>query len=148
VDDQVAQLVGEGLGLGRLGEVAVLQTPGGDGVDDPVDHLLERGLPPGLAEGATEILLGQDVGRVEAPPLRHLDALLFEGDDAVPVVRDARITPLPLDLVVRVNPFGGEVPADPDAHLFRGNGHVASCEREVAAYHARGGRWPPGPCGL
>jgi len=38
-DQEVGQLVGEDLGVGVGGEVAILHAPSGDRVDDPADHL-------------------------------------------------------------------------------------------------------------
>jgi hypothetical protein len=41
-DEEVLELVAEGLGLVVVDEVAALDAPLGDGVDHPVDDLLER----------------------------------------------------------------------------------------------------------
>ncbi len=95
VDDEVLQLVVEDLGLVVVDEVAVLDPPRGDRVGHPVGHLLERPLALGGAEGAAEVLLGQDVGGVHAPGLGHLDAQLLEGDRPVAVVGDPGVAPLP-----------------------------------------------------
>ena len=81
-------------------EVAVLHAPLGDRVDDPVDDLAQRRLALGRPERPAEVLLGEDVRRVHAPGGGHLDAELLEGDRAGPVVGDARVAPLPGDLVV------------------------------------------------
>ena len=43
--------------------------------------------------------------------------------DAVAVVGDAGVAPLPLDLVVGMDALGGEVAADADAGLLWGQGH-------------------------
>ena len=69
----------EGLGLGLVDEVGILDTPFGDGVDDAVGDLLEAGLSLVGAEGAAEVLLREDVHRVEAPVGRDFDAELLEG---------------------------------------------------------------------
>ena len=45
----------EGLGLGLVYEVGVLDAPLGDGVDDAVNNLLEAGLTLGGAGRAAEV---------------------------------------------------------------------------------------------
>ena len=84
-------------------EVAVLDAPRGDRVDHAVDDLAQRRLALGRAEGAAEVLLGDDVGGVQRPRRRELDAELLEGDRAVLEVGDAGVAPLPGDLVVGVD---------------------------------------------
>ena len=69
VQQHPGQLVREDLGVGRVGEVAVLLTGGAVGVDHPVDELLERPLPLRGPHRAPEVLGGDDVGRVDAPGL-------------------------------------------------------------------------------
>jgi hypothetical protein len=130
----VLELGAEGLGLALVDEVAALGAPLGDGVDHPVDDLLERRLALGGAGGAPEVLLGDDVGGVDRPGGGELDPELLEGDRAVLVVGDATVSSLPLDLVVGVHALGGEVAADADAGLLRGKCH-AMCS-------SRGGWWP------
>jgi hypothetical protein len=123
VDDDVFELVGEGPGLLGVVEVAVLQAPFGDGVDHPVDDLAERGLALVGPRSAPEVLLGQDVGGVQGPGGGDLDGELLEGHGAVSVVGDARVAPLPDDLVVGMDPIGGEVTPDADGGPLRGNCH-------------------------
>ena len=123
VDDEVLQLGIEDLGLNVVDEVAVLDPPRSDGVDHPVGHLLERPLPLFGPEGPPEVLLGQDVGGVEAPGFRDLDSQLFEGNEPVPVVGDPRIAAFPAHLVVGVHTLGGEVAADADSDALGGDGH-------------------------
>ena len=94
------------------GEVAVLRAPAGDRVDHPADQLADRGLTLRGAEGAAEVLLGNDVGGVLGPRDRELDVALLEGVAALLVVRDDRVADLPFDLVERVHPFAGEVAAE------------------------------------
>ena len=53
----------------------------------------------------------------------NLDPELLEGHAAVAVVGDARVAPLPGELVVGMDPFGGEVPPDADGGPLRGDGH-------------------------
>ena len=106
VDDQVLELVAERLRLVVVDEVAALAAPPGDGVGHPVGDLLERRLPLGRAEGAPEVLLGQDVGGVDAPGRGHLDPELLEGDRPGGVVGDPGVAPLPGHGVVGVDPCG------------------------------------------
>ena len=82
-DEDVLQLVVERLGLVVVDEVAALPAPRRDRVDDPVDDLAQRRLPLRRAERAPEVLLGDDVGGVDRPGHRELDAELLEGDRAV-----------------------------------------------------------------
>ena len=70
MDDEVLELVPEGLGLVGVDEVAVLDPPAGDGVGHPVGHLLERVLAARGAQLPPEVLLGEDVGGVLAPERR------------------------------------------------------------------------------
>ncbi len=124
VDDHVLELVTEDLRLVVLGEVAVLDPPRRDGVDHPVGHLAQRELAFGGVGGPPEVLLGQDVGGIEAPTLRHLDVQLLEGHVAVPVVGDPGIAAFPDDLVIGVDTLGREVTPDSDTDALGGNGHV------------------------
>ena len=125
VHEQVLELVAEGLGLVVVDEVAVAGAPVGDRVGDPVDHLAQRPLPLGRAEGAPEVLLGDDVGGVLRPAHRELDVGLEEGVGAVLVVGDAGVATFPLDGVVGVLTGRREVPADPDAELLRRHRHIS-----------------------
>ena len=70
----------ERLGLVVVGEVAALAAPGGDRVDDPVDHLAQRVLALGRPERAPEVLLGDDVGGVQRPADGNSTPSLLEGD--------------------------------------------------------------------
>jgi hypothetical protein len=118
-DEDVAQLLAErGLLLG-VDEVAALPAPRRDRVDHPVDDLAQRRLAPRRAEGPPEVLLGDDVRRVDRPRHRELHPELLEGDRAVLPVRDPRVAPLPHDLVVGVDPGRGEQSAETDAEPFR-----------------------------
>ena len=119
----VLELVAERRALLLVDEVAVLHAPRGDRVGDPVDHLAQRRLALLGAEGAPEVLLGDDVGGVLRPRDRELDVGLEEGVGAVLVVRDAGLAPFPFDRVVGVLTRLGEVPADPDPDLLRRHCH-------------------------
>src|SRR4029450_13635258 len=100
------------LGVRLGGEVAVLLARLAVRRDDTVDELLERPLPLRRADGAPEVLGGDDVRRVHAPERGELDALLLKVDRAVPPVRHDDVAALPLDLVVRVDALGGPDPLD------------------------------------
>ena len=117
------ELVVEDLGLFVVDEVAVLQAPGRQRVGHPVGHLLERPLALSGVQRPAEVLLGQDVGGVQAPGFRHLDVQLLEGHRAVPVVGDAGIAPLPAHLVVGMHTGGGEVTPDANTGSLGGDGH-------------------------
>src|SRR5262249_4509435 len=96
-------------------------------------------------ERAAEVLLSDDVRRVERPLHRELDVGLEEGVATVFEVRDARVAPLPLQGLVRIDTRVREVPADPDAQLLRRLRHVRSCPlrplsrtcSRVASVHVR-----------
>ncbi|CAB4623204.1 unannotated protein [freshwater metagenome] len=128
-DDEVLQFVGESLGLVVIDEVAVADSPLGDRVDDTVGNLLEGPFALVGTGGAAEVLLRHDVGGVERPADRELDAELLESDLAGLPVGDAGVATLPLDHVVGMRFAGGEVPADADAGLILGQSHVMSSAR-------------------
>ena len=123
-DEEVLQLVAEGGALLLVDEVAVLHAPRRDRVGDAVDHLAQRGLALLGAEGAAEVLLGDDVGGVLRPGDRELDVGLQEGVGAVLPVRDPRLAAFPLERVVRVDARFGEVPTDTDPDLLRRQCHA------------------------
>ena len=110
--------------------------PAGDGVHHPVGHLLERPLALRGAERAPEVLLGQDVGGVEAPPGRHLDAELLEGHRPGGVIDDPGVPPLPLHRVIGILSRRGELPTDADARPLGGHSHPAYLLK-VVEYHYR-----------
>ena len=104
VDEDVLELVAERLGLvARRRSSRRVVPQSAIGVDDAVDHLAQRPLALGRAERAAEVLLGDDVRGVQRPGGRELDPGLEEGVAAVLVVLDARVAPLPLDGVVRID---------------------------------------------
>jgi hypothetical protein len=124
VDDQVLELISEDLGLLVVDEVAILDAPIGDGVDHPIGHLPQRPLPLIGVRGSPEVLLGEDVRCIEAPPLGNLDIELLEGDRTVTVIGDPGVASLPDHLVVGVDAGGSEVAPDTDADALGGNGHA------------------------
>jgi hypothetical protein len=113
VDQQVGQLGLEGLGVGVGGEVAVLAAPARDGTGDPVHHLAYRVLALRGAEGAAEVLLGDDVGGVLRPAGGELEVALLEGGRAIAPVGDDGVPALPGQLVVGV----GSLVREQAAHL-------------------------------
>ena len=62
----------------------------------------------GGAEGAAEVLLGDDVGGVLRPGAGELEVALLEGDGAVAPVGDHRVAAVPGELVVGVRALGRE----------------------------------------
>ena len=112
VHQQPGQLVLEDLGVGRGGEVAVVLAGLAVGLHDPVDELLEAPLADVGADGAAEVLGGDDGGGVDRPEVGELDAALLEdGLAGLPVGLDD-VAALPGDLVVRVHALGAEDPLD------------------------------------
>ena len=93
--EQVRQLVGERLRVGRRGEVALRLAPAADRPHDAADHLPDAVLALGAAERAAEVLRHDDVGRQLRPRRRNLDVVLLE-DDLALLVLDDRAAPLPL----------------------------------------------------
>ena len=108
VQQHPGQLVGEDLGVRVGGEVAAVDPGPVVGTDDPVDQLAQAGLALRGADGAAEVLAGDDVRGVHRPVRRELHAALLEVDRAVPPVRHDDVPALPLDLVVGMHPRGGE----------------------------------------
>ena len=90
------------------GEVAVVDAGLGVGLHDPVDELLEAPLAYVGADGAAEVLGGDDGGGVDRPEVGELDAALLEdGLAGLPVLLDDVAT-LPRDGVVGVGALGAE----------------------------------------
>jgi hypothetical protein len=115
VQQGVRQLVLEGLGVVGRGEVAVALAGGDVGEHDAVDELLERDLTRGRADGAAEVLGGDDRARVDRPEVGELDPALLEDRLAgLPVLLDD-VALLPRHLVVRVDPGRGVDALDLDA---------------------------------
>ena len=111
VDQEVAQLLLERDRLFAVQEVAAVATPAADGIDDPVDQLLDRRLSGGGVLLSVEVFGDNDVGRVLRPESRHLHIALLE--QHVAAVRcDRAGTPLPFDRVVGVQARRAEAPAD------------------------------------
>ena len=129
--DQMAELVGEDLRIVLGGEVAVLLTPPADRVDHAARQLSDRRFALGGVEGAAEVLLRDDVGRVLGPVLRELDVALLEGVAALLVVRDHRVSRLPLDVLERVPPLGREEPRE--GETFPDHLDIAVLDRHLRA---------------
>ena len=128
VDEHVAELVFEGLGVGFGGEVAVPLTPVAPGRGEAVDHLAGGALRSGdrfavLVEERFAVLVGlgdtrfpevlrhHDVGGDLRPAGRDLGILHLE-DDGTVGVGDLRVSPAPLDGPEGVVPHLGEQAAD------------------------------------
>ena len=93
----------EDLGVLGRGEVAVVLAGLDVGQDDAVDQLLEAGLAGVGADGAAEVLGGDDRGGVDRPEVGELDAALLEDRLAgLPVLLDD-VAALPGHLVVGVH---------------------------------------------
>jgi hypothetical protein len=116
----VLQLRVERLGFFIVREVVSLAAPVRDAVDHAVDELLDgvladggvgvRGGGGGLAQGAAEVLGGDDVGGVLRPAFGELDALLLEDRRAVRAGDDGRAVALPFERIVGVYLGRGEPP--------------------------------------
>ena len=94
------------------GEVAVLLAGRAVGPHHPVDELAQARLALRRADGAAEVLGGDDVGRVDRPEVGELHAALLEVDRAVAPVGHHDVAALPGHLVVRVHAGGGVDPLD------------------------------------
>ena len=112
VQQHPGQLVLEQGGVLVGGEVVVLPAGRAVLVHDPADQLLERPLAVVRADGAAEVLGGDDVGGVDRPGLRELHPALLEVDRAVAPVGHDDVTTLPDHLVVRVLALGRPEPLD------------------------------------
>jgi len=141
-DEDELQFVPERVGFVVVGEIPAFATPLGDRVDDPVDDLLQRRLTLGRTRGPAEVLLGDDVRGVHRPGRRELDTELLERHRAVFPVRDPGVSPLPDDLVVRVDARRGvqTTQADPTVRRFvhgvqsvGGQGHDGPSRVEVSS---------------
>ena len=153
VHEQPGELVLEGLGVGGGREVAVVDAGLGVGLHDPVDELLEAPLADVGADGAAEVLGGDDGRGVDRPEVGELDtALLEDGLAGLPVGLDDVAT-LPGDLVVRVDALGAEDALDLQSALAGGctaHGLRHGFLRSLASFlgpagvaTAHGGCWPP-----
>ena len=134
VDQQVGQLGLERLGVVVGGEVAVLGAPAGDRTGDPVHHLAYRVLTLRGAEGAAEVLLGDDVGGVLRPGGGELEVALLEGGGAIAPVGDDGVPTLPGELVVGVGSLAREQtayakPSPAGGAVRRRTGHPGSWPR-------------------
>ena len=117
-DEDELEFIAKCVGLGVVSEVAALDAPTRDGVDNAVDDLTQRTLALGSSGGATEVLLGHDVGGVQRPTLGELDAELLERDCAVFPVANARIATFPRHLIERMHTWRGEVTIESNGESF------------------------------
>ena len=138
LEEDVLELVAEGLGVLIGREVGVLDPPVGDRVGDAVDHLLDAALALGRAEVAAEVLAGHDVGGQGRPALGELEVLLLEHGLAV-LVGDGGFSQVPLDRVIRVDVGAGESALDLEALPA---GLLALGQLDVAAVRLRLGTVP------
>ena len=120
VEQDVGELVLEGLGVLVGREVAALTTPAGDRARHAADHLLDRRLALGRVHAPAEVLLGDDVGRVLRPGLRELDAALLER--RVLGIADDGVADLPLDCVEGMHARLREAPGNADPVTGCGDG--------------------------
>ena len=124
-----------------VGRGHLILRPLRDGVDDAADQLLDAALTLRRPHLAAEVLRHDDVGGLLRPRLGDLDVALLE-DHLAALVRDHRGAELPFDLVVGVNPLGGEVPTK--LQLFslgpvRAGRTAGSCPSPKPAMTAAGG---------
>ncbi len=108
VEEEVAELGVEGVGVAGGGEEAVADAPVADGLGDAGDEGADAGLALVGAVEAVEVLAGDDVGRGHGPVGGDFDVLLLE-DGAAFVVLDDGVAELPDDLVVGGDAGAGEV---------------------------------------
>ena len=116
VDQEVLELVGEGLQIGVGPEVVLPPGPLGDGLDHASDQLLDRPLAFRRAHLAAEVFRDDDVRRLLGPEARHLDVALLE-DDLALLVADDGGPQFPVDLVKRVDAGPGEIPRELETNL-------------------------------
>ena len=139
VHEHPGQLVLEDLRVALAGEVAVLAAGRTVGEHHPVDELAQAALALRAADGAAEVLRGDDVGGVDAPLGGELDAALLEVDRAVAPVGHDDVAALPGHLVVGVHTGGGEDALDlealaPARRLGRAAG-AGACQAVVGLGH-------------
>jgi hypothetical protein len=113
LDQQMRQLAGEGLRVDRRLEVALRLAPTLDRLHHARDQLLDAVLALGAAERAAEVLRDDDVGGELRPGGRELDVALLEHHLAL-LAADHGVALLPLHLVERIDPRGGEEALHPE----------------------------------
>ena len=114
VEQKVAELVEEDVGVIGRGEVAVADAPVADGLGDAGDEGADAGLALGCADLAVEVLGRDDVGRGHRPGAGGLDVLLLEDDLALEVLDDG-VALLPGELVEGADTGLGEVALEMEA---------------------------------
>ncbi len=115
-DEQVRQLVVEGVARSGRVEVAAAFTPGGDGVGHAADQVPHGGFALGRVDLPVEIFRGDDVRGRLRPGLGDLDILLAE-DDLSLFVADLSGAPLPFDGVKGRDSPIGEIALELEAGL-------------------------------
>ena len=122
---QVREFGPEQRGSRRIREVAVAFAPLRNRADDAINYLSQRGFPGGSAQGAPEVLLGQDVGGVLGPIGGYFHAGLLESHRSVAVVDQASVAALPGDAVGRIlQSRWCPIDCGPEVELFGGQSHA------------------------
>ena len=110
------QLLGEGLGLLVVGEVAAREAVVADRVDHPVDDLAQAALAARVVHAVAEVLRGDDAHRRVGPVERELAVVLPEDLALGPAVarglHDDGLARTPRHLVVGMRPRTGEPARD------------------------------------
>ena len=114
VYEEVRQLRLEGGEVLVRVEVVLRQRPTGDGVDHPIDQLLDAALAAGRPDVAAEVLADHDVGGELRPEVGNLDVRLLE-DGLARLVLDLCRAELPGDFVVGVDAGRGPAPLEGQA---------------------------------
>src|ERR1700683_1273403 len=107
MEQHPGQLVIEELGVRLRGEVPVLFARPPVSRDHPVDELTQAPLTYRRAKRTPEVLRGNDVGRVDTPEVRELNAALLKIDRAIAPVSHEDVPTFPGNLVVRMNSLCG-----------------------------------------
>ena len=120
LDQQVRQIVAEGVARSGAGEVAALLAPADDRVHHAADELAHRAFALRRVELAVEIFRRDDVRRRLRPALRHFHVFLAENRLAL-FVADQRDAAFPFDGVERRSAAVGKVSlefeASADLHI-------------------------------
>ncbi len=126
VEQEVAELGVEGVGVSVMAKKPSRMTPVADGFGDAGDEGADAGFALGGADEAVEVFGGDDVGRGHGPVGGHFDVLLLEDELALPVLDDG-VAELPGDLVVGAEAGLGEEAAEVEARC--GSAGAGGCLR-------------------